>query len=301
MAWLRFLLGFPGYLWPWQTVWFVVTLVVWLYLTPSLETMREFNVGWISLILARNAGLVLLVYGTFHALLYIQQHQGTEFKYNVKWPDTDNPTFMFGNQNAENIFWAMCIGVPVFTAYEVLTWWLLANGYIPYVSFSEHPIYFFAILALIPLWREAHFYAVHRIIHWRPLYKIVHKLHHNNVNPGPWSGLSMSTFEHVLYFTNVLIHYVIPSHPLHSLFELLAAALSPARTHNGFDRFVVVGEQTIPADHYFHYLHHRYFEVNYGDRMLPFDEWFGTAHDGSPESDELLFKRLKARKLRKGA
>ncbi|WP_235886069.1 hypothetical protein [Bradyrhizobium niftali] len=56
-------------------------------LTPSLKVMREFRVDWISFILTRNAGLVLLVYGGFHALLYIQRRQGTEFKYNIKWPD----------------------------------------------------------------------------------------------------------------------------------------------------------------------------------------------------------------------
>lgn len=301
LAWLRFLFGFPGYFLPWPTVWFAVTLLIWLYLTPSLETMREFDAGWISFILARNAGLVLVVYGAFHALLYIQKHQGTDFKYNSKWPDTDNPTFMFGSQTAENVFWTMCSGVPVWTAYEVLTWWLFANGYVPYVSFSEHPIYFFAMLALIPVWREAHFYAIHRLIHMRPLYGIIHKVHHNNVNPGPWSGLSMHTFEHIIYFTNVLIHFVVPSHPLHAIYELAYAALSPAKTHNGFHRVVVRGERTFPSDNYFHYLHHKYFEVNYSDRTLPFDEWFGTAHDGSPEADALLFKRLKARKARKEA
>lgn len=295
MVWLRFVVG---YLWNWPAVWFAFTLVVWLYLTPPLETMREFSVGWISFILARNAGLVILVYGTFHTLLYIRRRQGTDFKYNAKWPDTDNPTFMFGSQTAENVFWAMCSGVPVWTAYEVLTWWMLANGYIPYVSFSEHPIYCLMLLALTPLWREAHFYVIHRLIHFESLYEIVHKVHHNNVNPGPWSGLSMHTFEHIFYFSNVLINYVVPSHPLHAMFQLTYAALSPAKTHSGFHRIVVGGEHTVKGDHYFHYLHHKYFEVNYSDRTFPFDEWFGTAHDGSPEADELLFKRLKARKAK---
>ncbi|MCK1738254.1 sterol desaturase family protein [Bradyrhizobium sp. 138] len=298
-VWLRYLFGFPGYLWPWSTVYFLITLGVWYYLTPPLEMMRQFSVGWISFILARNAGLVLLVYGTFHALLYIQRRQGTDFKYNIKWPDIGNPTFLFGNQTAENVFWTMCSGVPVLTAYEVLTWWLFANEYVPYVSFAEHPIYFFAVLVLIPLWREAHFYFIHRLIHLGPLYNIIHKVHHNNVNPGPWSGLSMHTFEHVIYFTNVLIHFVVPSHPLHAIYELMNAALSPAKTHVGFHKLVVVGEQAIPSDNYFHYLHHKLFEVNYSDRSIPFDVWFGTAHDGSPEADEQLFKRLRASKANK--
>jgi sterol desaturase/sphingolipid hydroxylase (fatty acid hydroxylase superfamily) len=37
----------------------------------------------------------------------------------------------------------------------------------------------------------------------------------------------------------------------------------------------------LSIDSFFHYLHHRYFECNYGNPTLPFDRWFGTFHDGS--------------------
>ena len=44
-----------------------------------------------------------------------------------------------------------------------------------------------------------------------------------------------------------------------------------------------------------HYLHHKYFECNYGDLTIPFDKWFGSFHDGSKELDEKLF--IKNRKI----
>ena len=48
-----------------------------------------------------------------------------------------------------------------------------------------------------------------------------------------------------------------------------------------------------------HYLHHRYFEVNYGgDGRVPIDKWFGTFHDGSPEAHEAMNKRVLARRRR---
>ncbi|MER9165720.1 sterol desaturase family protein [Mesorhizobium sp. M0715] len=40
-------------------------------------------------------------------------------------------------------------------------------------------------MLLIPLIQDLHFYLVYRLLHWPPLYKMVHSLHHNNVNPGP--------------------------------------------------------------------------------------------------------------------
>ncbi|ESY63561.1 desaturase [Mesorhizobium sp. LNHC252B00] len=300
LKFLRWFLGYPGYLWPWNAGYFAVSLIVWLYLTPSLETMREFHAQWISLILARNAALTVALYGGFHLIFYVMRRQQTEFKYNAKWPDIDNPTFLFGNQNAENIFWTMCSAVPIWTAVEAATWWLYANGYLPYVAFAKHPVYFVALLILVPAWRELHFYLIHRLIHVGPLYHWVHKLHHNNINPGPWSGLSMHPVEHFLYFTGVVIHFVVPSHPLHSMFQLMHAGLSPAKSHVGFDKMVVDGDHMIDTDNYYHYLHHKYFEVNYGEKRIPLDEWFGTFHDGSPESDEVMARRIKAKKYTRG-
>ena len=123
-----------------------------------------------------------------------------------------------------------------------LTLWAFANGYIPFVSWEAHPVYFAALMLLIPLIREVHFYLVHRLIHWPPLYRTVHRLHHYNVNPGPWSGLAMHPGEHLLYFSGVLIHWVVPSHPVHALFHLVHAGLSPVPGHAGFDK-VVVGKE----------------------------------------------------------
>ncbi|OAF14078.1 desaturase [Bradyrhizobium centrolobii] len=291
----KVLVWLPGYIWPYNTIYFVITLVAW-GLTPSLEAMRDFEVGWVSLILLRNAVLTLLVYGGLHTLLYIQRRQQTDFKYNVRWPDTNNSTFLFGSQTAENVFWSMCSGVPVWTAYEVFTWWAFANGYIPYVDFRQHPIYFIGLMLLVPLWTSLHFYLIHRLIHMGPLYHLVHKLHHKNVNPAPWSGLSMHPVEHLLYFSGVLIYLVVPSHPLHVVFYLIRQALGAVQGHYGFHRIETVDGKYFESDHYFHYLHHKYFEVNYGTELVPLDAWFGTLHDGSSEADETMYKRVKAKK-----
>ena len=60
---------------------------------------------------------------------------------------------------------------------------------------------------------------------------------------------------------------------------------------------MVVGEEkTMDTSYYAHYLHHKYFEVNYADGMVPLDKWFGSFHDGSLEADVAM----KARRLRRG-
>ena len=35
---------------------------------------------------------------------------------------------------------------------------------------------------------------------------------------------------------------------------------------------------------FFHQLHHRYFECNYGTVEMPWDRWFGSFHDGTAQA-----------------
>lgn len=47
--------------------------------------------------------------------------------------------------------------------------------------------------------------------------------------------------------------------------------ISPAASHSGY-------EDNFQSDQ-FHYLHHRFFECNYGTGGIPYDKWFGTFRD----------------------
>lgn len=292
---LKWLFGWPGHILPWNLFYAAVAAVCWLYLTPQLDVMRTFAPGWVVFLLARNAALTLALYGGLHAALYIWKTQGSAFKFNPRWLDTDNPRFLFHSQILDNVFWSLASGVTIWTAYEVVTLWAFANGYIPFVSWEKHPVYFVLLMLLIPLFREIHFYAIHRLIHWPLLYRVVHRLHHYNVNPGPWSGLAMHPVEHLFYFSCVLAHWIVPSHPLHAMFNLFHAGLSPALAHAGFDRVALGRRSSFHAESYAHYLHHKYFECNYADGTIPLDKWLGTFHDGSDADHQAMNRRVIAR------
>jgi sterol desaturase/sphingolipid hydroxylase (fatty acid hydroxylase superfamily) len=291
--------GYPGYLVPWNLALLAVSAAVWFLATPSVATMSTLALGWVAFVLVRNAVIVFCWYGVFHLRLYVRRRQGNRFKYNAKWLATDSQFFLFRNQTKDNMFWTMVSGVPIWTAYEVLTLWAFANGRIPWLSFRQHPIWFVVLMMLVPLTREFHFFWIHRMIHWPPLYRLAHSLHHKNVNPGPWSGLAMHPIEHVVYFSCVLVHWVVPSHPMHALFNLFHAGLSPVPGHSGFDKIELGEDRSIDTNCLAHYLHHKYFEVNYADGAIPLDKWFGSLHDGSPEGDEAMQRRLATRMARR--
>ncbi len=274
---LKWLLGYPGFLWPWNSVYLLITVVCWWFLQPSLSRCARLQGDWIGLMYLRNLGLLWLVSGGWHLLLYVVKAQGTERKHDPRWLARNDPKFLFRNQVYDNVFWSCLSGCTIWTAYEVLYMWLAANGWVPRVDWRSHPFYCALWLCLIPFWREFHFYWIHRAIHWPPLYRTVHYLHHKNINPGPWSGLAMHPVEHLLYFSVVVIHFVVPSHPIHLLFNSQHTALTPAGGHHGFEGPILKGR--LPTGSYFHYLHHRYFNCNFGEATLPLDRLFGTFRD----------------------
>ena len=274
---LKWVLAFPGFLWPWNSVYFLIALATWTWLEPPLARCATLRLDWIGLVYVRNLALLWLVFGGWHLLLYIWKLQGTERKYDPRWQSKNDPKFLFHDQVYDNVFWSCVSGGTIWTAYEVLYLWCAARHLVPLVDWRTHPIYCVVWLCVIPFWRELNFYWVHRAIHWPPLYRTVHYLHHKNSNPGPWSGLAMHPVEHLLYFSVVLIHFIVPSHPLHFIFTLQHAALAPAGGHHGFEGPVLDGK--VPTGSYFHYLHHRFFNCNYGEVILPLDRYFGTARE----------------------
>jgi sterol desaturase/sphingolipid hydroxylase (fatty acid hydroxylase superfamily) len=257
--------------------------------------MKTFQWDWVAIVYGRNLGLTFLVFGGLHWRFYTRSAQGERFMLNRKAPTVSHPRFLFGNQVRENMFWTAGSAVAVWSAYEVVTLWAFANGYIPMLNWEAHPVYFVALFCAIPIIRDAHFYLVHRLLHVRWLYRNVHQLHHKNMDIGPWSGMSMHPVEHILYFSGALLHWVLLSHPLHVIFHVQATGLSPAMGHVGYHKWMKKdGTSASIGQRYFHYLHHRYFECNYGgDGTVPLDKWFGTWHDGTPESHATMRDRRK--------
>ena len=174
--------------------------------------------------------------------------------------------------------------MTVATVYQWIIWWAMANGFVATVAFAENPIWCVVWMAFIPMWSGLHFYWVHRLSHHPKLYKYVHAVHHRNVNVGPWSGISNHWYENILYFTTYFIHLIVPSHPLHLLFHNMFQQVSPILSHSGFEKLIVKESEAARSGDFFHQLHHRYFECNYGTSEIPFDRWVGTYHDGTAEA-----------------
>lgn len=264
---------------------------VWWLTQPTWETMQTLATGWVLAIWLRNLALLTLLAGSLHWWLWWRQGQGRTFKFDPRDLARNNGHFTFRSQLLDNMFWSLACGVTIWTAFEVGYFWLAANGMTPVLRMIDAPIWSALWFLLIPLWASFHFYWAHRFLHWPPMFRRVHRLHHRNINIGPWSGLSMHPVEHLVYFFSVLIHLVVPSDPIHVLFHLYNLALNPAISHSGFERLLVRDRAGMALGDFFHQLHHRYFECNYGTAEVPWDAAFGSFHNGTPEATRRIRER----------
>jgi sterol desaturase/sphingolipid hydroxylase (fatty acid hydroxylase superfamily) len=297
----KWMFGFPGYLWPMNSVWFAVSLVTWVFLTPELAAMKSFELWWIALLFARNFGFVLVLFGGLHLYFYVFKKQGDERRFSDKPFATNTKRFLFGDQVRDNMFRTLGTAVPIMTAYEVVTYWLFANSYLGFVPFEANSVGFWVwfgmLLVFAPVIHALHFYFTHRALHWRPLYKSVHRIHHLNVEVGPWSGIAMHPVEQVIYFSTVCVQWLLALHPVNALYQIHLAAFLPAMSHSGYERLTVNGKDSgWDSGSYFHYLHHKYFECNYGGSIAPMDQLFGTFHDGSSKAQTTMRERMRARR-----
>ncbi|MFT7476725.1 MAG: lathosterol oxidase [Verrucomicrobiales bacterium] len=279
------------YLWPQSLAWIGLGVLMYHVFTPELERFASFSVDDVALIWIRNTLMMLVIIGGQHWWLHIRRSQGTEFKYERRWLAKNRKSFLFDNQTRDNMFWTLVSGGGVAALYEAIMFRLYAAGSIPQLT------NFWAISAMTiaVFWiAGVHFYLNHRLLHVDPIYGWAHALHHRNVNTGPWSGISMHPIEHLLYLSLPFVFLVIPGSPFIASFSLVYLMISPSPSHSGFDRFTVKDGTNIHGGDYFHNLHHRYFEVNYGMLLLPLDKWFGTFHDGSVEAHEQMKSRRRS-------
>ena len=287
--------------WIWNS-WFLISekliivgiaFVSFYLFQPSLEETKNLEASWIFQMYFRNLVLMSTVAGGLHLYFYTFSRQGKKLRYDPRPLMKRGKQFTLGGQVKDNIFWTLASGVSIWTAYEVLMFWAIANGYAPMLQWATNPIFFIALFLIIPLWESFYFYWIHRFLHIPFFYKHVHALHHRNINVGPWSGLSMHPFEHLIYLGTVLIHWVIAAHPVHILYHLQYYTLTAATTHTGFEALLVKDQSRLQLGTFHHQMHHRYFECNYGSIEIPWDKVFGSFHDGTEEAGERIKGRRK--------
>lgn len=268
-----------------RSLYLVIAFAVAFWAQPFGPEQASLAPGWIAEVVLRNLVLLSLVAGVLHFWFYGIDGQGNRLKFDPRpYSKRKNALFKFGYQTWDNMFYSLASGVPIASASEVMVRWFFANDIGTHITFSGQWLWFVLAFPFLALFQSFHFYVIHRIVHIPFIYRHVHSVHHRNVNTGPWSGMSMHPVEHLFYFSSMLIFLVLPYHPVHVLFLLYWQMLGAASSHSGYEAVWVKDKSRLLIGAFFHQLHHRYYECNYGNSEMPWDKWFGSHHDGSEEA-----------------
>jgi sterol desaturase/sphingolipid hydroxylase (fatty acid hydroxylase superfamily) len=256
--------------------------VLFYWYTMDISAAKEWSFSWVFPIIVRDMLLSFIVAGGWDHLMYFSSFSKKLEKYKM------NPKYPPPAQYYHDMFFTVLATLTA-SALEIVVMRLWATGYLPYYAgFWQYPIWSVGLIVTMPYWRLGHFFWIHRLIHpWRTkivpdlgkiLYRHVHSHHHKSPNPTAWSGISMHPVESFLYFSAAIFPNLFWScHPL--LFAITKVDLTVGAMigHDGF------GEPG--GGSYFHFLHHKFFEINYGDKLMPFDWLLGTYSDGSDKKD----------------
>jgi lathosterol oxidase len=275
-----------------------LSVLSWLFFHPAIEACSNFALGWITQIYIRNLVLMFAIAGGLHLYFYSWHKQADDLQYDARTLIINNKKFTFKSQVWDNMFWSITSGVTIWSGYEVVMMWSLANGYMPMLSLPEDYLLLILMIFLIPIWETLYFFVIHRFLHWPPVYRTIHHLHHRNINVAPWSGMSMHPIEHLLFLGSVLIHFFVAANPLLIIFHLQYYTLSAISTHTGYQGLTIGGRMVMELGTFHHQLHHRFFECNYGGLEIPMDKWVGSFHDGTDESHKQFIHRRRQQSVK---
>lgn len=148
--------------------------------------------------------------------------------------------------------------------------------------------------AALDLIHDTWFYWAHRLLHWRPLYKHVHYIHHESRTPNAFTGYSFHWFEAVLVFLNeVSVVFLFPIHTeLHRVYHMFTTLIHIGG-HVGYEvaPYIPSLEQCMVAAFsgktpckylntvLHHDMHHRFPSRHFSLYFTHWDQAMGTMHE----------------------
>jgi len=168
-----------------------------------------------------------------------------------------------------------------------LGWWVnstLGIGWRPaHPTVLNTAVSFVVSMVLFDTW----FYWFHRLIHWKPLYRHVHRWHHRSITPSVWSNNSDTFLDNCFLQSYWLFaHLLFPVAPLVLFVHKIYDQISGVVGHSGFEHggwLCQPGSPIISTTN--HDQHHRYFLFNFSTHFTFWDRLMGTLH---PDHDEEL-------------
>lgn len=220
-------------------------------------------------------GRYLLVAGLFYVVFYVwQPERWKERKLSVKsYP---------AGQLKKEIKWST-LSSSIFALAGAVAWWLWQSGNtLVYTDITIYGWWYLPLSLLVSMFiQETYYYWLHRLMHHKAIFSIVHKVHHNSMTTSPFTAFSFHPLESVIQAVVLLvIPMVLPLHPLVILTQLAFMSFTSVINHLNIDIFPnngakkAISQIMIGATH--HSLHHRRHQKNFGLYFTFWDKLLNT-------------------------
>ena len=262
-------------------------MAVFFSLSKLLETLR----------VSLSLGLEFLAFaGTFFVFFYVwKKRKYWHLKIQQRFPGQKH----IFREIRYSFFTVMIFGLVIFPVM-----WASNHG----LTRVYHPLnrygyvyYIFSILLMIVL-HDTYYYWTHRLLHWKKIFKYVHKVHHLSLNPTPFSAYALHPVEALLDVSIIpIIVFTIPYHASAiTIFSAYTLFMNVAG-HLGFEFFPAGFPQHKlfkwhnTATH--HNMHHKYVKCNFTIYFNFWDRVMKTNHPRYEEYFEEVIDQREAGKI----
>jgi Delta7-sterol 5-desaturase len=228
-------------------------------------------------------GLLLIVAyvipaGIFYWLFFVRRNESTEA---MRIQERRHTTADVRREITDSL-----ISLLLFSFYSLLLYQAVKNGHSAlYSNVKRYPLWWIPVsFGLAMFLHDTYFYASHRLMHSRALFRLLHSRHHKSITPTPWAILSFQPLETILQFGFfALLVLFVPMHPAVLLAYVFYDELVNAAGHSGHE-FIPDKMQSHWLLRYsnavtHHDLHHSKFHCNYGHYFNFWDRLMGTFVD----------------------
>lgn len=173
----------------------------------------------------------------------------------------------------------------IFTVVIVVVMWLSANDYtLIYRPIDKYGYGYFVFSVFLMIFiHDAYFYWTHRLLHWKPLFKKVHIVHHMSLNPTPFSAYAFHPVEALVEVGIVpVIVFLVPYHYMALTIFSGYALVMNIMGHMGYEFFPKSFSKNKAVNWHntatHHNMHHKYVKYNFGLYFNLWDSWMKTNH-----------------------
>jgi lathosterol oxidase len=122
------------------TIFVLLAVLSWQFFSPEIGVAQKLDWSWAGGIWLRNFIVLSCIASALHYYFFAKKKQGIELKYVPSFMSKGN-RFLLNNQLLDNMCYALVSGVLIWSCYEVLMFWAMANGYVQMITFKDHPIW----------------------------------------------------------------------------------------------------------------------------------------------------------------